>query len=233
MTTPAQLPLQVSLRADARLDALFAGPNAWLIDWLRNEWLQGTETSLFLHGAAGSGLTHVQQAICHWAESQGLSAFYLSLNEVKHEPADLLHELSGVAVLCLDDLDAVLGDEDWDRALFNVFNSMRDQGQRLVLASHRSLPELQGNVLPDLHSRLSWGMRAQLKVPDDDAWVAAIVWLAEQHGMSLSDDAAQYLAYRGPREWAGLTTTMQALDTASLAAQRRLTQPFIKSVMGW
>lgn len=233
MITPAQLPLQVSLRADARLDAMYAGPNAWLIDWLRDEWLQGTESSVFLHGAPGSGLTHVQQAICHHAELHGHTAFYLSLREVRHEAPEVLHELTGFDVLCLDDLDTVLGDSDWDRVLFNVFNTTRDQGQRLVLASHQSLPELQGQILPDLHSRLSWGMRAQLKVPDDEDWVAGIVWLAEQHGLTLSDDAAQYLAVRGPREWAGLTATMHKLDTASLAAQRRLTQPFIKAVMGW
>ncbi|WLD57062.1 DnaA regulatory inactivator Hda [Salinispirillum sp. LH 10-3-1] len=233
MIAPAQLPLQVSLRADARLDAMYAGPNAWLIDWLRDEWLQGTETSVFLHGAPGSGLTHVQQAICHRADMQGHTAFYLSLNEVQHEAPDVLQELCGFSVLCLDDLDTVLGEPNWDRALFNVFNTMRDQGQRLVLASHQSLPELQDHILPDLHSRLSWGMRAQLKVPNDEDWVAAIIWLAEQHGMTLSEETAQYVAVRGPREWAGLTATIHTLDTASLAAQRRLTQPFIKAVMGW
>lgn len=230
---PAQLPLQVSLRADARLDAMYGGPNTWLIDWLQADWLQGSESSIFLHGVHGAGLTHLLQAICYLADERGVPAFYVSLAELQHESPEVLQELAFTAVLCLDDVDAVLGTPEWDRALFHLFNQMRDQGHRLVLASHCSLPELANSVLPDLHSRLSWGMRAQLKIPADEAWIEAIVWLAEQYGLSLSDDAAAYMAVRGPREWTGLGDAIKKLDTASLAAQRRVTQPFIKSVLGY
>ncbi|MFC3853406.1 DnaA ATPase domain-containing protein [Salinispirillum marinum] len=232
-TRHPQLALPVTLRADARLSSLFAGPNAWLIDWLQSTWCSGSENSLFLHGVHGSGLTQWLQAICQQSEEQGSSGFYLNLTEVRDESPAVLLELAGTPLVCLDDVDTVLGQQEWDQQLFHLFNAQKDQGLQLVLAAHCSLPELADRMLADLHSRLSWGMRAQLKLPEDDDWTAAITWLAAQYGLTLSHEAALYIAYRGPREWQGLNALLQRLDTESLVAQRKLTPPFIKSVMQW
>lgn len=228
-----QLALPVNLRADAQFSSLFAGPNQWLVDWLQSDWHSGNERSLFLHGAQGSGLTQWLQAICHQGEEQGISVFYLNVAEVKDESPTVLMELAGTPLVCLDDVDVVLGQTEWDQYLFHLFNAQRDQGLQLVFAAHESLPELAARMLPDLHSRLSWGMRAQLKLPEDDDWTAAIIWLAAQYGLTLTHEAALYIAYRGPREWQGLNRLLRRLDTESLAAQRKLSPPFIKSIMQW
>ncbi|MCH8552836.1 MAG: DnaA regulatory inactivator Hda [Natronospirillum sp.] len=230
---PRQLPLQVTLPEDARLEALYPTPNEWLMDWLHHEWLTGQESSLFVQAPPGGGLTHLLQAICRQSEETGQAVFYLSLKELQgHDPA-VLDGMSDMALLCLDDLEAVLGEAIWDEALFHLFNRSRDLGHRIALGSHLSLPELRAVTLPDLHSRLAWGMQANWRLPEDQHWQQAIHWLARQRGLQISPDTARYLALRGPRDWVGLSALIQTLDQQALAEKRRLTQPFIREVMGW
>jgi DnaA family protein len=50
-------------------------------------------------------------------------------------------------------------------------------------------------------------------------------------GFELPDETAQYLLRRLPRDMATLCRFLDELDEASLAAQRRLTVPFVKEVM--
>ncbi len=228
-----QLPLQVSLPEDARLDSLFVEPNDWILNWLMTDWTTGEESSLFVQSPIGGGLTHLLQAICRQGEDAGQAVFYLSLQGLEaHGPA-VLEGMSDMALLCLDDLDTVLGQPAWDEALFHLFNDMRARQHQLVLGSHASLVELRASVLPDLHSRLSWGMVVTWKLPDDAGWQRAIHWLARQRGLHITPETARYLALRGPRDWAGMAALMQQLDRRALAAQRRLTPPFIRQVMGW
>lgn len=236
---PRQLPLMVSLPDDARLSALFRAPNDWFLDWLETVWqdsLQGgdaSEQSLFIHAPPGGGLTHLLQALCRQGEEADLAVFYLSLRDLADYGPDVLEDMSAMTLLCLDDMDAVLGKPTWDEALFHLFNQQRDQGHQLIMGSHRPLTELEGKVLPDLHSRLSWGMVANWRLPEDEQWEAAIQSLAHRRGLQMGPDAARYLALRGPRDWSRMAALMTELDTRALAEKRRLTQPFIRAVTGW
>jgi DnaA family protein len=44
---------------------------------------------------------------------------------------------------------------------------------------------------------------------------------------------ARYILHRGPRRLDELFIILETLDRASLIAQRRLTIPFVKQVLGW
>ena len=234
---PQQLPLQVGLPEDAQLDALFAGPNQWFRSWLQANWSGSgpfNETSLVIEALPGAGVTHWLQAICRQGEDAGLSVFYLNLADVADYSPDLLEGMSTMSLLCLDDVDQVLGNPGWDEALFHLFNAQRDQGHRLAIGIQQPLSALQEAVLPDLHSRLTWGLRVALKLPAEEVdWEAAILWLANQRGLSINAETAKYLSLRGPRDWRGVSDLLSELDTRALAAKRRITPPFIRSVTGW
>jgi DnaA family protein len=49
----------------------------------------------------------------------------------------------------------------------------------------------------------------------------------------MSDDVAGFIMRRAPRRLGQLLGILDKLDENSLQAQRRLTIPFVKSVMGW
>ena len=88
-------------------------------------------------------------------------------------------------------------------------------------------------TLPDLASRLSWGMVYQLEPLEDEEKVQALLLRARHRGLNLTDDVSRFVLTRGPRDMAGLFEVLEQLDQASLRAQRKLTIPFVKAEMGW
>jgi DnaA family protein len=56
---------------------------------------------------------------------------------------------------------------------------------------------------------------------------------AEQRGLVMGDEVAGFILRRAPRRLGELLGILDCLDENSLQAQRRLTIPFVKSVMGW
>ena len=55
---------------------------------------------------------------------------------------------------------------------------------------------------------------------------------ARRRGLALEPAALDWLLRRAGRDLAGLTALLDRLDQASLAAQRRLTVPFLREVLG-
>ena len=55
---------------------------------------------------------------------------------------------------------------------------------------------------------------------------------AAQRGFELPEETLRYLQRRLPRDMRSMCELLDALDDAALAAQRRLTIPFIREVIG-
>ena len=123
----SQLALNVQLRDDATLENFLAtAALAPLVALLEAQLEPGGEPVIFMHGAVGTGKSHLLQACCHRAQAPAL---YLPLAELReHPPEALLAGTESMALVCLDDIDAVQGDADWERALFHFFNRARDVG---------------------------------------------------------------------------------------------------------
>ncbi|WP_163557422.1 DnaA regulatory inactivator Hda [Halomonas sp. NO4] len=229
---PAQLPLGVGLRDDATFANFHAGPNASLVDRLERQLDGEGEPFLYLWGAAGTGRSHLLQAACHAASGRDRRALYLPLRELGHFPPLMLEEVERLDLVAIDDLETVVGRRRWEEGLFHAFNRLRDAGRRLVMAADappRQLPV----KLPDLASRLTWGMTFHVKALDDEQRLAALQLRARGRGMQLPDEVARYILHRGPRELGELCESLAVLDRASLSAQRKLTIPFVKQALGW
>jgi DnaA family protein len=65
----------------------------------------------------------------------------------------------------------------------------------------------------------------------DDEQSAALSLRAAQLGLELPADVAQFLLRRLPRDMTSLCDALDRLDQASLATQRRLTVPFVRTVI--
>lgn len=234
MLEPQQLSLGVTLNDDATFDNFHAPPgsaNAQASALVRAQAEGGGEQLVFLWGAPGVGLTHLLQAGCHRAHDSGLSFQYLPLEELAEvEPRHLLEGLEALDYICIDGLEAVAGKADWEEALFHLFNRVREQGRRLLLAANRGPHQLPIN-LADLRSRLQWGMTWQLQPLDDADKQQALRQRARARGLELSDEVAHYILQRVSRDMDELFRSLQRLDQASLAEQRKLTIPFVKKVL--
>lgn len=229
---PAQLPLSVGLRDDATFANFHPGPNAGMVSRLVHQLDEGGEALIYLWGRPGVGRSHLLQASCHAASDRGLRALYLPLKEVGDLFPTMLEEVERLDLLAIDNLECVVGLEAWEEAFFHAFNRLRDVGRRLLVAADappRQLPV----SLPDLASRLSWGVTFHVQPLDDADCVAALQLRARGRGIQLSDEVAVYILNRGPRRLGDLFRLLETLDRASLSAQRRLTIPFVRQVLGW
>ena len=100
----------------------------------------------------------------------------------------------------------------------------------MLISGDESAQQL-GISLPDLVSRLSWGLTEQVKPMDDEEKVQALQYRATQRGLFLSDDVVKFLLNRFSRDMSNLIKSLDALDKASIQEQRKITIPFIKEVL--
>lgn len=233
MQVPTQLPLSVRLRADAQFDNFIAGPNAVLLDSLvQLSDAQSDETILYLYGASGCGRSHLLQACCHRVELRGLIAIYLPASELLELDPAVFESLEIYDLICIDDIDQLMGQPHWEEALFHLYNRIRDLSKRLVISANAA-PKSVGAELPDLGSRLLWGLVFQLHELDESAKLDALSASAQARGLTVSDEVLQFMLNHGSRNLKVLMEQLDQLDQASLTAKRKLTIPFIKQVLGW
>ena len=226
-----QLALEVQLRDDATLDNYLAPAQAQpLLRALEGQLHAQGEPVIYICGPGGSGKSHLLQAACHLA---GDAALYLPMGEVaQYPPGDVLRGVETLDLVCLDDIEQVLGDDDWEMALFDLFNRAREWGCRLLLAADGP-PRAQAIALPDLRSRMSWGIVFQLMQPDDEFRSEILRYRAERRGLVLPTELASYIVHRAPRSLDRLLELLDQLDRASLAEKRALSIPFVKQLLGW
>ncbi|WP_158774286.1 DnaA regulatory inactivator Hda [Cobetia sp. L2A1] len=229
--TQGQMALGVGVR-DAATFSNYHFTSTSLAEALKGQLAPGGEPFVYLWGGDQSGRSHLLQAACHLAGEQGKRAFYLPLNEIGHFPPHMLEGLDEMDLVAIDDLDGVIGRKRWEEALFHLYNRLRDGGRHL-LVSASCAPRLLPATLPDLASRLSWGVTFHLSGLDDAQRLEALKLRARDHGLALPDEVARYILHRGPRSLPGLFAAMSQLDNASLSAQRKLTIPFVKQALGW
>ncbi len=221
-----QLPLRIGLRDSATFVNFFPGGNAAPSHALQ----QLREPFIYLWGGRGSGKTHLLQAACHAVSERGEGSVYLPMGELSAMSPQLLEGMEQMALVCIDDVDRIVGDTSWEQALFHLYNRVRDSGKRLVVAGSSS-PSSLGLSLPDLVSRLSWGPVYQLQVLDDEGKATALRLRASQRGMVMSVEVAAYLLSHAPRDMHALFTLLDELDELSLATQRKLTIPFVRELI--
>ncbi|MEH6652275.1 MAG: DnaA regulatory inactivator Hda [Motiliproteus sp.] len=228
---PQQLTLSVGLRDDATLANFYSHQNDLAVQAIEGITEGVGEPFVFLWGESGAGCSHLLQAACHSAGRNQRSAFYLPLDLLQQGP-ELLDGLDQLDLVCIDQVHRVIGDPAWEEALFHFFNRIRDAGNSLLIAADAA-PRQLPIALPDLASRLSWGVVYRVHALDDDGKLAALRARAHDRGIELSDEVSQFILHRSPRQTGEIFALLDRLDQASLSEQRKVTIPFVKQILGW
>lgn len=225
-----QLTLGLTLPDNALLETYYPGDNTQVLMHIQQVAQGHGDFFLYIWGPLGSGCSHLLQGACHLASEQGRSAMYLPLDQVKTRGPRILHSLEQLDLVCLDDIQAIAGDKEWEQALFHLYNRIRDGAKtHCIIAGHQP-PKHCGIQLPDLQSRLAWGVTYQLHALKDEDKFKALHLRAKMRGLTLPLDVGQYILRRAARNMGELYQVLEKLDAASMAAQRRLTIPFVKSL---
>ena len=218
-----QLPLAMRLNDSATFDNYFAAGNETVLHDLQTI----SQQFIYLWGTSGTGKTHLLQAACHAA---GSGSAYLPLGDEAIVP-EMLDGMEQLALICLDNVDVIVGDVAWETALFHLFNRVRDLDHRLIVSASMS-PTALPLQLADLKSRFSWGVSYQLTELSDKNKVLAMQERAHRRGMHLPAEVAEYLLKRYPRDMVSLFELIERLDEGSLVAQRKITIPFVRELLG-
>lgn len=225
-----QLTLGVGLKDEATFTNFFAGKNQQVISELKNSANGKGERVIYLCGASGEGCTHLLQACCHETNQNKLTSVYLPLSNLNDFSPEIFEGLETLDLICIDDLHQIAGNPVWEEAFFHAYNRIHDSGKRLIVTAN-VMPKSLGVALPDLVSRLAWGMVFQLQPLSDAEKLEVMIVRAERRGMTLSEDVGKFILNHCPRHMTTLFAALNTLDKVSLAAQRKLTIPFVKTAL--
>ena len=222
-----QIPLGVRLHDRTVFASFVAGDNSVALAAVQRTANGTGERCAFLHGPAGSGKSHLLQALC--AAVPGSA--YFPLAQLLASGPEVLEGADQLAAVALDDLHLVAANADWERRLFNLYHECDARGTRLVVAARKPANE-SGVALPDLRSRLASMPHFALHPLDEAQQRAALQLRAAQRGLELPDETVRYLQRRYARDMSSMQALLDKLDAASMEEQRRLTVPFIRRITG-
>ncbi|SDG45055.1 DnaA regulatory inactivator Hda [Dyella sp. 333MFSha] len=225
-----QLPLALRWPRRQRFEHFHAGENAAAVDAVHAAAVDASAPWVFMAGPLGSGRTHLLIAACQAAIDSGRTAQYLPLAGLRGSRADAIRGMAGSDVLAIDDIDSIAGEADAEHALFDTFNRYRAEGATLLFSA-LGAPVSLDIALPDLRSRLGSLTQALLKPLGDMERRVVLREQAGARGIELDDIVLDWLFAHHARDLGTLLDLLDTLDRASLAAQRRVTVPFLRNLL--
>ncbi|MGH8231186.1 MAG: DnaA regulatory inactivator Hda [Steroidobacteraceae bacterium] len=225
-----QLALTIRLRERAVFDSYVPSVNIAAVEQLRTLARAGQAGVVWLSGPSGVGKSHLLQASCALARSVGVDGVYLPLVELVDLGPEALEGWQRSGIVALDDVDAIAGRADWERAVFRLYREVQESGAPLLAAADE-VPQRLPFSLPDLASRFAAASLLPLRPLDEAGQREALQLRARARGLELPQETALYLQRRFRRDLPTLYQLLDAIDEASLQAQRRLTVPFIRQVL--
>lgn len=228
---PTQFTLPVTLPEDETLDSFYSSTAHPAVDYIRQYLAEPAgKAPLYLFGASGCGKSHLLYAACVQAQEMGLTSQLLALEHVQQLDARVLDDLEHLDLVCLDNIQAIAGDLSWQTAVFDLYNRMAEQGKCLIIVANEPPMQL-GFRLADLVSRLQACTSFQLRLLSDSEKQRLLQLKAHVRGIELPSEVARYLLNRQQRDIRALVAILDQLDQASIVHQRKITIPFVKTVL--
>lgn len=173
---------------------------------------RASERMVYLWGAANSGKTYLLKA---WAQACRVRG--MAVADSVQQPAQ---------VVALDNVDS------WDAAqqlaAFARYNQIRETGGLWLAAG--KLPPAELALIPELRTRLGWGLVFQMQPLNDAEKRAALAQHALGLGFELEPQVAEYLLNHYPRDLGNLLRVLEALDRLSLETKRPITLPLLRQL---
>lgn len=223
-----QLPLDIQLDGSARLDNFYPGANQQIWQKLSN-LNESSDDFLYIWGGQNVGKSHLAQAICRKYSENNLIAAYFPLDNKALLP-EVLEGLEFANIVCLDSLQSVQNDSDWQKSLFNLFNNLKNNHRQFIIFAENS-PNNLSLQLADLQSRFNSMEVYKLEALSDQQKIGFVIANSEHRGLEIGLEVAQFILLRSSREVADLIKIIDLLDAQSIALQRKVTIPFVKKVL--
>jgi len=226
-----QLPLPIAINNEETLDDFVWGDNLLIQQQLTLCLQHLGERMLYLWGDNGLGKTHLLQAACHEVTQHQEMAIYLPLKLLHTWDTSLLEGLEHHSLIAIDDVEAIGNNRVWEEALFHLYNRVKENESCRLIFSASEPPNALDFSLPDLRSRLNHTLIMHLQTLKDEDKIQLLCVIANKRGLTLTPQISEYLVTRLSRNLNNLIQVLDKLDAASLAHKRKLTIPFVKSIL--
>lgn len=200
---------------------------------------------LFIYGGVGLGKSHLLHAIGNSITERrpGARVLYMSSESFTNELIQSLRtgkmeefkkKLRELDVLLIDDIQFISGKERTQEEFFHTFNTLHSAKKQIVITSDTVPHEIIG-LKERLQTRFSWGLIADLQVPDFETRVAIINRKASNNNVSLPMDVAQYVAENistNVRELEGALTRLCAVSSLQgVKISKQLAESVLKPML--
>lgn len=224
-----QIPLRFEFQSNQSFSTFYPGNNQEIINHL-HQLPSNNEQLTFLWGDAGTGKTHLLQAVSQETNKQGKTSFHFSFNKNNLPSASMLDGLENIDLVCFDNIDQISGNAEWEHNFFNFYNVHRDNSKQLVLSS-TCPPKFLAFQLTDLKTRMSWGLTFKINYLSDEQILKALIHKANYLGFEIPLKVGQFLMTHYARDLPSIWKILDKVEQETLAAKRKLTIPFLKQIM--
>lgn len=215
-----QLPLPMAVPAAAGFETFVPWPDAATLHHLQQ--LPAQATPVYLWGPAGSGKTHLLQALAAQRHTRGEQVGWFDAGTPPPWTLDAGHVL-----LLLDRCDEL--DDAQQQAAFALLVEAQTHNVPWVAAGR--LPPVDLPLREDLRTRLGWGPVFALECLPEPQARAVLRRESDRRGIFLSDEVMGYLLTRFARDLGHLMALLDRLDEFALAEHRAVTVPLLKKML--
>lgn len=229
-----QMPLKIGLRDDACFQTFVTEQEslAVALNSLQNSLLKNSGSAFYLYGKSGVGKTHLLQAACRFVTEKEKASVYLPMSDVGLPLIpDVLNGLEQTPLVCLDDMNHLIGDAKWETALANLLTKSSVQGHTIIVSGERAINDWDirtQELAKALMNVLPINMQG---LEEKNEVIEALKRHSTKMGFDLPNEVGNFLVKQFSPDLQELLAVLKLLEQATLVEKRRLTLPFVKQVL--
>ena len=232
MNKPKQLIFPFQINQKASFDSFFCSPDNQNLMTRLADIVSSPDTSeLIIHGEDGSGKSFLMQAICNELSSAEKKFAFIPMKKAFNMGVEIFQNLGSLDAVCIDDLQLILANQDWEKALFNLINECQQSSCSLMLSLGGTQPLDESVILPDLLSRIKRMEFIALHAVQDELFNQAIDFVAQQLDIKIEKAELEFLLKHQTRVFSLLVENIITLDNQAASLKRKITIPLIKETL--
>ena len=234
MNKPKQLIFPFQINQKASFDSFFCTPDNQNLMTRLADIVSSPDTSeLIIHGEEGSGKSFLMQAICNELSSAEKQFAFIPMKKAFNMGVEIFQNLGSLDAVCIDDLQLILANQDWETALFNLINECQQSSCSLMLSLGGTQPLDESVILPDLLSRIKRMEFIALHAVQDEFFNQAIDFVAQQLDIKIEEAELEFLLKHQTRIFSLLVENIITLDNQAASLKRKITIPSIKETLNF
>ena len=232
MNKPKQLIFPFQINQKASFDSFFCSPdNQNLMTRLADIAISQDANEIIIHGEKGSGKSFLMQAICNELSSSEKQFAFIPMKKAFNMGVEIFQNLGSLDTVCIDDLQLILANQEWETALFNLINECQQSNCSLILSLGGTQPVEESIALPDLLSRIKRMEFIALHAVQDELFNEAIVFVTQQLEIKIDNAELEFLLKHQTRKFSLLVENIIAVDKQAASLKRKITIPLIKETL--